>query len=57
MYKTILFPLVSYGCETWSLIVREEHRLWVFENMVIRRIFGPMGDQIIGKGKVVPVLN
>jgi hypothetical protein len=41
IYKTILLPVVLYGCETWSLTLREEHRLRVFENRVLRRIFGP----------------
>jgi hypothetical protein len=39
MYKTIILPVVLYGCETLSLILREEHRLRVFENRVLRRIF------------------
>jgi hypothetical protein len=37
----IILPVVLYGCETWSLALREEHRLRVFENRVLRRIFGP----------------
>jgi hypothetical protein len=41
IYKTIILLVVLYGCETWSLILREEHKLRVFENMVLRRIFGP----------------
>jgi hypothetical protein len=40
--------VVLYGCETWSLILREERRLRVFENRVLRRIFGPKGDEVIG---------
>jgi hypothetical protein len=40
--------VVLYGCETWSLILREEHRLRVVENRVLRRIFGPKGNQMIG---------
>jgi hypothetical protein len=40
-YKTIILPVVLYGHETWSLTLREEHRLRVFENMVLRRIIGP----------------
>jgi hypothetical protein len=39
IHKTIILPVVSYGCETWSLTLREEHRLRVFENRVLRRIF------------------
>jgi hypothetical protein len=42
--KTIMLPVVLYGCETWSLTVREEHKLRVFENRVLRRIFGPKRD-------------
>jgi hypothetical protein len=49
MYKTIILPLVLYGCETWSLILREEHRLRVFENWVLRRIFGPKKDEVTGE--------
>jgi hypothetical protein len=48
IYKTIILPVVLYGCETWSLKVREEHRLRVFENRVLRRVFGPKGDEVIG---------
>jgi hypothetical protein len=44
---TIRFPVVLYGCETWSLTLRHEHRLRVFENRVLRRIFGPKADGII----------
>jgi hypothetical protein len=40
-YKTIILRVVLYGCETWSLISRDEHRMRVFENRVLRRIFGP----------------
>jgi hypothetical protein len=46
MYKTIILPIVLYGCETWSLTLREEHRLRVFENRVLRRIFGPNRDEV-----------
>jgi hypothetical protein len=48
IYKTIISPVVLYGCETWSLTLREEHRLRVFENRVPRRIFGPMRDEVMG---------
>jgi hypothetical protein len=41
IYKTIILPVVLYGCETWSLTIREEHKLRMFENRVLRRIFGP----------------
>jgi hypothetical protein len=40
--------VVLYGCETWSLTVREEHKLRVFENRVLRRIFGPMRNTVMG---------
>jgi hypothetical protein len=46
IYKTIIFPVVLYGCETWSLTLREEHRLRVFKNRVLRRIFGPKRDEV-----------
>jgi hypothetical protein len=46
MYKTIILPVVLYGCETWSLTLREENRLRVFENRVLRRIFGPKRDKV-----------
>jgi hypothetical protein len=46
MYKTIILLVVLYGCETWSLTQREEHRLRVFENRVLRRIFGPKRDEV-----------
>jgi hypothetical protein len=45
IYKTIIFPVVLYGCETLSVILREEHRLRVFENRVLRKIFGPERDE------------
>jgi hypothetical protein len=48
IYKTIILPVVLYGCETWSLTLREEHRLGVFENRVLRRIFGPKRDEVAG---------
>jgi hypothetical protein len=46
IYKTIILPVVLYGCETWSLTLREENRLRVFENRVRRRIFGPKRDEV-----------
>jgi hypothetical protein len=49
IYKTIILPVVLYGCETWSLTPREEHRLRVFENRVLRRIFGPKMDEVTGE--------
>jgi hypothetical protein len=46
MYKTIILPVVLSGCETWSVTLREGHRLRVFENRVLRGIFGPKGDEV-----------
>jgi hypothetical protein len=48
IYKTIILPVVLYGCETWSLTLREEHRLRVFENRVLRRIFWSKRDEVTG---------
>ena len=48
LYRTIILAVVLYGCETWSLTLREERRLSVFENMVLRRIFGPRRDEVTG---------
>jgi hypothetical protein len=48
LLSDILIILVLYGCETWSLTLREEHRLRVFENRVLRRIFGPKRDEVAG---------
>jgi hypothetical protein len=49
MYKIIILLVVLYGCETWSLTLKEEHRLRVFENRVLRRIFGPKRDDVTGE--------
>jgi hypothetical protein len=49
MYKTIVLPVVLYGCEAWSLVLREEHRLRVFENSVLRRLFGRKRDEVTGE--------
>ena len=48
IHRTIILPVV-YGCETWSLRLREERRLRVFENRVLRRIFGPKRDEVTGE--------
>ena len=48
-YRTIILPLVLYGCETWSPTLREERRLRVFENRVLRRVFGPKRDEVTGE--------
>jgi hypothetical protein len=47
MYRTF----VLYGCETWSLILRDQHRPRVFENRVLRKIFGPERDEVAGGRK------
>jgi hypothetical protein len=49
IYRKIILPVVLYGCETWSLTLREEHRLRVFENRVLKRIFGPKRDEVTGE--------
>ena len=49
IYRTIILPVVLYGCETWSLTLREECRLRVFENRVLRRILGPKMDEVTGE--------
>jgi hypothetical protein len=49
IYRTIIFPVVLYGCETWSLTLREERRLRVFENRVLKRIFGPRRNEVTGE--------
>jgi hypothetical protein len=48
IYKTIILPVVLYGCGTWSLTLREEHGLKVFENRVLKRIFGSKRDEVTG---------
>jgi hypothetical protein len=48
IYKTIILPVVLYGCETLSLTVREEHKLRVFENRVLKRIFRPKKNEVMG---------
>jgi hypothetical protein len=51
IYETIILPVVLCGCETWSLSLREEHRLRVFVNRVLRRIFGTKRDEVMGECK------
>jgi hypothetical protein len=53
IYKTIILLVVLYGRETWSLTLREEHRLRVFENRVLRRIFGPKRDEVTGEWRIL----
>jgi hypothetical protein len=49
IYGTIILRVVLYGCETWSLTLREERRLRVFKNRVLKRVFGPKRDQVTGE--------
>jgi len=49
IYRIIVLPFVLYGCETWSLTFREERKLSVFENKVLRKIFGSKRDEITGE--------
>ncbi|KAJ4437952.1 hypothetical protein ANN_13891 [Periplaneta americana] len=49
IYKTVILPVVLYGCETWTLTLREEQRLRVFENKVLRKIFGAKRDEVTGE--------
>jgi len=51
IYRTIILPVILYGCETWSLTLREERRLRVFGNRVLNRVFGPKGDEVAGVEK------
>jgi hypothetical protein len=49
IHRSIILPVVLYGCETWSLTLRDERRLRVFENRVLRRVFGPKRDEVTGE--------
>jgi len=49
IYRNIILPVVLYGCETWSMTLRGEHRLRVFDNRVLRRVFGPKRDEVPGE--------
>ena len=51
IYRTVILPVVLYGCETWSLTFRMERRLRVFENRVLRKVFGPKRDEVTGDGE------
>ena len=53
IYRTIIVSVVLYGCETWSLTLREEHRLRVFENRVLRLIFEPKRDGVTGEWRKI----
>jgi len=49
IYRTIILPVVLYGCETWSLTLRKECRLRALENRMLRRIFGPKREEVTGE--------
>jgi len=49
IHRTIILPVVLYGCETWSITLTEERRLRVFEDRVMSRIFGPRREEVIGE--------
>jgi len=49
IYRTTIFPVVLYGCETWSFTLRKERRLRVFENMMLRRLFERKRDEVTGE--------
>jgi hypothetical protein len=49
IYRTVILPVALDGCETWSLTLREERRLRVFENRVLRSVFGPKRDEVAGE--------
>jgi hypothetical protein len=55
-YKTIVLPVDLYGCETWSFTLREEHRLRVSENRILRRIYGPQREEVAGGWKVEKIV-
>ena len=52
IFRTIILPVVLYGCEAWSLTLREERRLRVFENRVLRGVFRPKKDEVTGMEKI-----
>jgi hypothetical protein len=49
IYRTVILPVVLYGCKAWSPTLRKERRLKVFENRVLRRVFGPKRDEVTGE--------
>jgi hypothetical protein len=57
IYRTIILPVVLYGCETWSLTLREQRRLRVSENRVLERIFGLKRDELKGSGEDYVIRN
>jgi hypothetical protein len=55
IYRTIILPVVLYGCESWLLTLREQYRLRVFKSKVLRRIFGPKRDEVTGEWRRLPL--
>ncbi|KAJ4450859.1 hypothetical protein ANN_02291 [Periplaneta americana] len=53
IYKTVILPVLLYGCETWTLTLREEQRLRAFENKVLRKIFGAKRDEVTGEWRIL----
>ncbi|KAJ4434747.1 hypothetical protein ANN_23316 [Periplaneta americana] len=53
IYKTVILPVVLYGCETWTLTLKEEQRLRVFANKVLRKIFGAKWDEVTGEWRTL----
>ena len=53
MHRIIILSVVLYGCETWSLILREGRRLRLFDNKVLRRLFGPKRDVVTGERRIL----
>jgi len=51
IYRTIILTVVLYGCESWSLTLREEHRLMVFESRMLKRIYGLKSDKVTREWK------
>ena len=49
LHRTVILPVVLYGSETWSLTMREEPRQTVFEQRILRKIFGPKSDEVTGE--------
>ena len=53
IYRNVILPVVLYGCETWSVTFREECRLRIFENRVLRRIFWPKRDEVTSEWRIL----
>jgi hypothetical protein len=53
IYRTIILPVLLYGCETWSRTLRKEYKLRVFEKRVLRRIFGPEREEVTGEWRAL----